>query len=86
MTSSGNSLLTFQDYLLVPSSRVKNPRRKLVIQMCSLNREGGRWCTVLSSTLPAGDAGGSGEEGSVDTQCYSEASAGWGDNGKHSYI
>jgi hypothetical protein len=86
MTSCGNSLPTFQDNLLVPSSRVKNPRRKLVIQICGLNRERGRWCKVLSSTVPAGDAGGRGVGGSVVTQCYSEASAGEGDNGKHTYI
>jgi len=60
-TSSGNSLpMTFQDNQLVPSSRETNPRRKLVIHICSLNSEGSRWCIVLSSAVPAGDAGGRG--------------------------
>ena len=48
--------------------------------------EGGRWYKVLSSTLPACDGGGRGVRGSVVTQCYSEASTGQGDNGKHIYI
>jgi hypothetical protein len=38
--SSGNSIPTFQDILFVPSSRVKNTRRKLVIQFMVYVRKG----------------------------------------------
>jgi hypothetical protein len=59
-TNNGKSLLTFRDNLPVPSSRVKNPKRKPGILVRGLYKEEcGRWY-VLSSVVPANrvDAGG----------------------------
>ena len=45
--SSGNSIPMFWDNLFVPSSRVKNPRRKLVIQYMVCVRKGVDGDTIL---------------------------------------
>jgi len=41
--SSGNFLLTFQDNLSVPSSRVNNPKRKPALPIWSLYRDEWGW-------------------------------------------
>jgi len=64
--SSGNSIPTFRDNLFVPSSRVKNPRRKLVIQYVVYVRKGVggdkisvTWCQPVGFEAGAKRGGGS---------------------------
>jgi hypothetical protein len=81
--SSGNFLPMFWDNLLVPSSRIMNPKRKLDVPIQSLpSEEWGQWKVLCSVVLANWDDEWVGKEGECGSQIALIRDVLWAKNSK----